>query len=122
MACLGGLVTGYHLERKAIDLAVLLAHNISNPPLSCSGCQTVVHPVCSLGIHGHRRGLRKGRFGLLVWEGSCGRTVLLKARTAGCTARSTAGKAVVVATIEGSQAAVAAMMGAVEVYNSRSVP
>jgi len=62
------------------------------------------------------------RFDLLVWGDSYGRRVLLKALTACCKTRSTEEKAAVVVTIAGSMAAVAAIVGAVEVCNSRWEP
>ena len=109
---------------RVIDPAVrhLLVRSTSNPHLSCSDYQTAVLLVCSSDIHGRRKVLRRERFGLLVWGDSCGRTVLLKALTAGCKTRSTGEKAAVVVTIAGLMAPVAAIVGVVEACNSRWEP
>jgi hypothetical protein len=57
-----------------------------------------------------------------VVEDSCGRTVLLRALTAGCSSGSKAAKAVAVAVIVGLMEGVVVMQGAAEVCSSRSVP
>lgn len=115
---------GYRLEMKVIDPAVrrLLVHSISNPPLGWSDCHIDVLQVCPSGTHGRRTGLRTAMLDLLVVEDSCGRTVLLRALTVGCSSRSKAARAVAVAAIVGLMEGVVVMQGVVEVCSSRSVP
>jgi hypothetical protein len=109
---------------KVIDPAVrrLLVHSISNPPLGWSDCHIDVLQVCPSGTHGRRTGLRTAMLDLLVVEDSCGRTVLSRALTVGCSSRSKAARAVAVAAIVGLMEGVVVMQDVVEVCSSRSVP